>query len=125
MIKKRLGTLYPIVLAGIFVLALACPARSQYSVEVQEVIKANALAGTVKIAGQPAPNATVQEYTAGWKREIAVTHADAHGQFHLPWRNTNRIHYLKVFFNGANPLLVRVKIEPKAKNLDLNLTIAA
>ena len=99
------------------------PVRCQSQVVmVDHVIKAKALSGTVKFAGQPVSNATIQDCKPGWKDQIAVTQTDDQGRFQFPQGDTKRVHYFKVFWKGANPLYVKVKIVPEAKDLILNLT---
>lgn len=106
-----------------FLLAIAPPGQCQNQVVVVDrIVKAKALSGTVNFAGHPAPNAIVEDCNVGWKDQIAVTQTDDRGRFQFSRGDTKRVHYFKVSWKGANPLWVKVKVAPKAKDLVLNLT---
>ena len=97
-------------------------------VQIEKVFRASSLSGVVRFAGDKihgAPGALVEECTPKWVRPVASTRTDENGEFNLPNAKLGRTYYLRISLDGADPLLVRVKIVPKAGTLVLNLIVAA
>jgi hypothetical protein len=87
------------------------------------VFESKALAGKVIFdKGSGISAALVEDCTPGWKNTIASARTGTDGAFSFPNADAKRVHYLRVSWQGANTLLVRVKISPKAEDLILNLT---
>jgi len=105
-------------------LFLVCGARAQgiSIIRADNVLESRALEGTVIFDHQSGiSGALVEDCTPDWKKPIADTRTDAKGKFSFPNTNAKRIHYLRISWEGANTLLVKVKISPNARDLVLNL----
>ena len=95
-------------------------------VQIARVLPANALAGIVTLGGsdEGVPGVLVEECTPNWVKPVARTRTDDTGNFNLPILNRRPIYYLRISMKGANTLMVKVKIDPKAGGLVLNLQLS-
>jgi hypothetical protein len=104
--------------------ATSTVAQGISTVQIEKIFHANALSGIVTFGNGnagPVPGALVEECSPKWAKTIADTHTDGNGSFKLPITGHASIHYLRISMNGANPLLVRVKLDSKSHGLVLNL----
>ena len=97
-------------------------AQGVSEIQIARVFRASSLSGVVKFGeGEGVPGALVEECTSNWVKPVASTRTDENGNFKLPTVNRGSIHYLRISREGANTLLVKVKITPRASGLVLSL----
>jgi hypothetical protein len=104
--------------------ATSTPAQGISTIQIEKVFYANALSGIVTFGDGKegaVPGALVEECSPKWAKTIASTRTDENGSFKLPITSHASIHYLRILMNGADPLLVRVKLDPKSHGLVLSL----
>lgn len=94
-------------------------------VEIDKPTKAQNLAGRVQLGKSPegVKGVLVEDCSRDRKTVKFSTHTDKDGRFRFPDASARGIHYLRLSFNGANTLLIKVKLDPSGQ-AELSLVLS-
>jgi hypothetical protein len=85
------------------------------------VVQASSLNGTIEYGATNITATLVQEFTAGWKSELARVMTDRAGRFELPQVSPGPTHRLMFSRPGTETLRLVVTIAPEAPPLSVRL----